>query len=79
MLQPGSPDPVSPDLNHLQSMNSLAGPLGPELSNVLQPALAKGRSRGSLSFGDETSASILEKEDDSQVRVAAAYFKNLTS
>ncbi|KAJ6655071.1 hypothetical protein lerEdw1_005975 [Lerista edwardsae] len=66
MLQPGSPDTVSPDLNHLQSMNSLTGPLGPDLSNVLQPALAKGRSRGSLSFSDETGVSILEKEDDSQ-------------
>ncbi|XP_066483565.1 KAT8 regulatory NSL complex subunit 1-like [Tiliqua scincoides] len=65
MLQPGSPDSVSPDLDHLQCVNSLTGPLSPELSNVLQPVLTKGRSRGSLSFSDETSVATLEKEADS--------------
>lgn len=61
MLQPGSPESVSPDLDPLQCVNSFAGPLDPELSNPLLPVLGKGRSKGSLSFSDETTVYTLEK------------------
>lgn len=79
MLQPGSPESVSPDLDPLQCVNSFAGPLDPELSNPLLPVLGKGRSKGSLSFSDETTVYTLEKVVDSQVKVTAAYFESLMS
>ncbi|XP_053115767.1 KAT8 regulatory NSL complex subunit 1-like isoform X2 [Hemicordylus capensis] len=64
--QPGSPDTGSPYLNHLQCVNSLTGSLSPELPNVVQPILMKGKSRGSLSFSEDTSFSIPEMDDDIQ-------------
>ncbi|CAI5789299.1 Hypothetical predicted protein [Podarcis lilfordi] len=64
--QPGSPDATSHNLNHLQYANSPMGSLSPELSNVLQPLLIKGRGRNSLSFSEDTSFSFSEMDEDTQ-------------
>ncbi|XP_028605798.2 KAT8 regulatory NSL complex subunit 1-like isoform X2 [Podarcis muralis] len=64
--QPGSPDATSHNLNHLQYANSPMGSLSPELSNVLQPLLIKGRGRNSLSFSEDTSFSFSEMDEDIQ-------------
>ncbi|XP_061443766.1 KAT8 regulatory NSL complex subunit 1-like isoform X2 [Rhineura floridana] len=64
--QPGSPDAMSHNLNHLQYANSPMRSLSPELSNVLQPLLIKGRGRSGLSFNEDTSFSISEMDEDIQ-------------
>ncbi|KAL8164696.1 UNVERIFIED_CONTAM: hypothetical protein K2H54_002704 [Gekko kuhli] len=59
---PGSLDALSHHLSHLSPMGSF----GPELFDILQPLLIKDRSRGGLSFTEDTRLPLAETEDDVQ-------------
>lgn len=69
--QPASLDTVSQHLDHLKGANSTMGPLSPELPNIPQSLLIKGRSRGGLSFSEDSSP---EMDNDIQVCSAALFF-----
>nr|XP_056713149.1 KAT8 regulatory NSL complex subunit 1-like [Euleptes europaea] len=64
LSQLGSLDALAHHLNHL----SPTGSFSPELLDILQPLLIRGRDRGSLSFSEDTSFSLPETEDVQNVQ-----------
>ncbi|XP_044275445.1 KAT8 regulatory NSL complex subunit 1-like isoform X2 [Varanus komodoensis] len=66
MPPPGSPDVASQNLSQSQCASSPAGSLSPELSSAPAPHLIRSRSRGGLSFSEDTGFSFLDMDDDLQ-------------